>query len=259
MSERPNRPAPPSPLSPDQLREHLAYELENALKRRDELVRALADMLDKLDGEIADDETLGNVGENHRMALGWLRMFEGHRTTQKKPLRQAASALDDWFEEKSRPLLRFVAQAQGLMDVYVQKKADAARKVAEQQAAEAKQKAREAAEQAAREIARTGTIGDDTQAIAVKASKAATAATALAEGRPADLARVTGVYGAVVSARRTWAPVITNLKQLPADLLLANLPEIRRRAMAGPRAPDGRPLTEIPGVDWVATDKAAVR
>ena len=239
-----NTPPPPRPLSAGEIEAYLDYALASLLERRDSLVavlKASAVTIPRID----DDDTLGDVGENMRMASALGRTAEDRRKEHKEPF---GRTVDSWFKEFIRPLGEPMAAVQRIMDDYGARKEAAARRAAEIAAQKLQDEADRAAAKAAKALdkgAAAETLLDRAAAAAEKAAEAQ----ALAEGKAADLTRVRGTFGATVSMRTTWSYEVTDKNALPMRYLMPDDAAIREALKA--RDASGRPTAVIPGLKWV--------
>jgi len=264
LSDGRNAPPRPVPLSPEQIREYLLYELAGAIDRRAELAHALQATLDAYP-TITDDDAMGEVAENRRMAEGLLRMTENRRKDLKEPFLEGGRTVDAWFRGFAEPLRPLLDQLCARMDDYAAQKEAAERKrAAEEASRRAEQAALAQAEaDAARRRMRGGALfPDDPETIAVleradTATREAQEAHALATGRPADLTRVTGVYGAVTSTRLTWDFEVTDIGKVPAEYLTVDAARVKLAMKDKDRT--GKPKRVIPGIAWIPVRKTLVR
>lgn len=253
-----NAPSLPKPLSKAEINEYLAYALEQMISRRDQLVKALlasAAAYPRID----DDEVLGEVSENMRMAGTLVRTTAKARHTEHKaPFLDGGRVVDAWFKTWAAPLEAAMAPIQQAMNAYGARKLAAA----EAAAAEAKRLADAAqarAQQEAEGALRRGRpdVADSALDRVAEAAKTSEAADKLASARPADLTRSYGTFGAVASAKRTWKWRVTDIALVPRDFLMINEDAIK--AVAKQRDASGKPTYIVPGVEWFSEVSMGVR
>jgi hypothetical protein len=250
-----NAPPPPEPLSVAQINDYLEYQGETLRSRRDEIIRALASNLRKYPA-IGDDEALGVVAENMRMATALARTAEERRVEHKAPFLAGGRTVDGWFKKLLEPLQKQMAAVQSVMNDYAAEKLRRERAAAEAErlrlAAEAEQESR----RAAAALERGGDV-DEALDRAAEAGAAADAAAERATGRAADLTRTHGVFGAVASAREKWKWRVINIDLVPRKYL--TLDDAAINAAGKKRDASGKPVEVIPGIEWYSEVSMGVR
>jgi hypothetical protein len=250
-----NAPLPPSPLSTAQIEAYLDYALALLAERRDSLTAVLQATAATI-AVIDDDETLGDVAENMRMATALLRTSKEKFTEHKAPFLEGGRVVDRWFKAFNAPLSGPMAAVQAIMDGYGKRKEDAARKIAEAEARRL-QDAADRATAAAAKALQKGKGADALLERAAVAQKAADDADAMADGRAADLTRVRGTFGATASMRTTWDYEVTDLNAVPMQFLMINDAAVKAAMKA--RDSRNRPTAVIPGVEWKAASSMKAR
>lgn len=208
---------------------------------------------------ITDDVEQGMAGENRRMAEAWLKMVEAKREQIKAPWLTGGRAVDAYFKKLSFPVDTALTPVIRKMNEYNAAKEKRERENARILARRAQEAAEKAAAEAAAALVRAPETAGQALDDAARLSKVAAQATEHAEGRPAALTRTRGPIGAVVSSRRTWKFKVTDMRKLPWVYLMPDMAAIEQAGRIGARAPDGKPLTEIAGGEWVAEDRTSVR
>lgn len=253
-----NTPAPPRPLDAIEINDYLAYIGEALIQRRDALVAALRNMA-AASPTIEDDEVLGDIAENMRMAAALSRTGEDRRKETKEPFLLGGRVVDAWFKRWLEPLSNAMAPVQSAMNDYAARKLAAARAVAAHEAARRLAIAEAAAQEAA---AAMRARAPDVAVIAAldqaaSAERDVAAAEARAMARPADLTRSYGTYGAVASVRQSWAWRVDDPALVPRHYLMLDDDKIRQAAKQ--RDASGRPVVVIPGVSFYPVTKMGVR
>lgn len=197
------------------LRERLADEERDLIKRRDELVGAEARL-----PEIADDAVAGRVGDYIKLLSAATKAAEARRVARKEPFLAASRAVDGWYRGLVDPLTAIKGRVERKLTTFLQAKEAARRR---EEAAEAERLRAEAAarEQEAMRLAAANQPAAADAAIekaaavenqAVKAEEAAAA-------KPAELSRTRGEYGSVASLRQTWVGEIVDRATLDLEKL----------------------------------------
>jgi hypothetical protein len=251
-----NAPPPPVPLTPAEIKAWLDYEMASLLELRGERLTALQAIAASFP-RIDDDETLGEIAENVRMAKALIRTAEARRVEQKRPFREGGAAVDTWFKRFTASFDAPFNALQQAMNEYGERKLAAAKREAEAEFAAAKQRAEEAAARAAAALAEAPQKADQQLAEAVEADEAAARAREAAQARPADHTRVYGTFGAVTSMRTRWRYEVTDFNAIPRQYLMLNHDAIKFAAKD--RDAQGRPTAEISGITWVPEHSMGVR
>lgn len=250
-----NAPPPPSPLSAEDIRHYLDYVGEPLRERRDALLAAL-DAMKAVHASITDDDTLGTVAENMRMAAALARVTEERRKDAKNPFLEGGRCVDDWFKRLMEPLQAAMRPLQAAMNAYAALKLARERAEAEEARRIAEVEAQRAAAAAAKMLARGQNASTALDAAAESAARAAEAE-AITQMRPAELTRTRGVFGAVASARETWTWRVTDLDAVPRAYLMLNPDAVKAAGKQRDKA--GKPLAVITGIEWVPETKMGVR
>lgn len=255
-----NTPPPPAPLTPVEIQRYLDFQMEQLAARRTEIIATLGKMVEAYP-TINDDDALGIVAENMRMAAALARTAEDRRKEQKAPFLAGERSVDAWFKRFQEPLDTARKPVQVAMNAYGNRVEEQRRA----QAVEAQRVADEAAAKAAADAA--DLMARSTPAVqhelnqkfdhAAEAAKAAEQASEQANARPAELTRVVGSYGAIASMRSSWGWAVTDIARVPREYLMVNADAIK--AVAKQRDKQGKPITVIPGIEWVRSTKMGVR
>lgn len=251
-----NEPHLPTPLTDAEINANLEFQGEALIKRRNELIAALQK---DAQVKITDDEVLGRILENIRMAGALQKTGKERFTIEKEPFLRGGRVVDAWFRIWGTPLATAMEPVQTAMNVYGERKLELARA----KALEAKRLAdieQERAAKAASEALRQGRPADRALDRVEHAAAAAEIADAQATARPADLTRTYGGYGAVGSVRQKWRWEVTDIALVPEAYLLPRAvdPELIKAAGKG-RDASGKPSRVIPGITWVPETKMGVR
>jgi hypothetical protein len=255
-----NAPPPPAPLTPDEVTRYLDFALTALLARRTEVVAALTSSA-KAYQTIEDDDTLGRVAENVRMANVLMRAAKARFKTEKDPFLNGGRAVDRWFKAFDAPIEAARIPVQTLMNAYGDKVEADRRALAETAQRAAAARAAEAASAAADLMARTKPPVERelNQAFdhAAETAKQAETAAEWANARPAELTRTVGIYGATASMRQNWKWRVTDEALIPREYLMPN--PVAIVAAGKERDAAGRPTAVIPGVEFYAEKTMGVR
>lgn len=252
---RANTPPPPTPLTPAEIAAFLDYALESLGSRRDEIIQALTANFSKYP-TIQNDDALGVIAENMRMAGVLARTAEKRREEHKEPFLNGGRAVDVWFKAWKVPLENISGKVQKLMDDYGAQKLAAQRATAEAERKRAQAEADRAAEVAAAEL-RKGRSAQAALDVAAAAAAQAEEAETRSQARAPDLTRSTGIFGATASVRETWDHEVLDASKVPRKYLVVS--EALIKLAMRDRDATGRPIAVIPGIRWKATTKMGVR
>jgi hypothetical protein len=237
-----NAPMPPAPpLTPTEIKAYLDYALEQLLNRRAEICAALDNNF-ATHPVIEDEETLGNVAENVRMASALTKTAKARHTEHKEPYLTGGRAVDAWFKVFAQPLEQAVSQVQAVMNKYGDAKLARERAAAVQARRLAEAEAARLAEIAAQRMEQ-GRSADIALENAARAADDADAAARRETAKPAALTRTYGTYGAVASVREKWSWEVEDLDRVPRKYLMV----------------DAEPTAVIAGIRWVSSTKVGVR
>jgi hypothetical protein len=253
-----NAPAPPAPLSADQIRAYLDYFLAELVRKRDdELIPALKNWGTPPKGREfvhipdGDEDGAGIFTENQAIARALLGTLEDRRQEVKAPFLKGGKTVDEWCRDfKDKLTEHLIPIDRALMDYTTRKDAietkrreEAARiareeenrRIAEAQAA----LAREAPEAT---IAHKLDAASKASGVADRAEQAAI--------NPRGGRSVKGIYGGRVTQVVSWEWEIEDLSKVPPEGLMVNPDWVKE--MARERDPNTRrPLKTIPGIKWV--------
>ena len=195
---------PPDLLVGDALRDKLAGENGDLIRRRDDLLAA-AGRIPAIDS----DDIAGRVSDYIKQLTALTKAAESKRTDAKEPYLEGGRNIDGFFKGITDPVARTKTAIERRLTDYLREKEARARREREEQ----ERLAREAAETAHREAeARARALADEQSLqAAIAAEKAAETASAdlvkaaqAAAVKPAELSRTRGDYGAVSSLRTQW-------------------------------------------------------
>jgi hypothetical protein len=251
-----NAPPPPAPLTPAEINAYLDYAGEALKARRAKLLVAFAATVATVP-RIDDDEVLGDVAENIKMARALSSTAEDRRKDHKDPFLSGGRTVDDWFKRFLSPLAEAIAPVQALMNDYGARKLARERAIAEAGRVKAEAEAKRLAEIAAKKL---DAGGDAREAMdrASDAARIADKAGAQADQRASGLTRARGDFGATASVRETWKWRVTDIKKVPRAYMMVDSDAVKEAGKAD-RDPSGRPLAVIPGIEWYADTKMGVR
>ena len=175
------------------------------VRRRDDLLQAV----DRVPATVEDEQTAGDVGDFIKQLDAGRKAAEGARVAEKEPFLEGGRTVDGWFKKITEPLAKAKTEIEGRLNIYLGKKAAAARKAREEVERKAREEAVRLAADAAllEENAKDATTLDNAVAAeeaAKVAAKTAAKAQQEATAKPADLSRIRGDYGAVASLRTHW-------------------------------------------------------
>jgi colicin import membrane protein len=245
--------------SGEQITAWLEYEFAGLIGRRDELLKALQ-TTDAAHASIADDEALGTIAENRRMAETLVRTAETRRKEAKQPFADGSATVDTWFKRLAAPLDAPLRSLRSKMDNYSRRRLEAERA---RRAAEAAEKAAEARRQAAIAAAALaegpGREATARLAEAAGAAQEAERAERKVDAKAADHTRAYGPMAAVSSMRTRWVARIEDEAAVPREFLSVDMTKVNAALRAAPKAPDGRPMIDIPGCAIEAEMSTQVR
>ena len=250
-----NAPSAPAPLTPAEIVEYLDYACEQLLARRDQLIASMQATLAS-HPRIDDDDALADISENMKMVTGLNRTAKDQFTDCKKPFLEGGRVVDKWFKDFSLPLDRAVLPVQIAMNDYGARKLVQQRAEAQAIRAKADAEAKRLADIAAAKLDQ-GKPADRALDRATDAAQVAEKAEARATARAADLTRSRGSYGSAVSVQETWKWRITDPSLIPLAYLMVDPDAIKLAAK--PRDHAGKPLVVIPGIEFYAEARMAVR
>jgi hypothetical protein len=252
-----NTPTPPAPLSKAQIDAYLEFHFAEWNARQAELIAVLARHA-KANAIIKDDKTLGDIGENVKMARALTKVAEEKRKDVKEPFLMGGRAVDAWVKAWAKPLDDAIAPLQLAMNDYGDRKDREARAAAQKAQQEAEAKAQAAAEAASKAL-RENNQASANQALdaVVDADVEQEEAQAVLDSRAAETTRVYGTFGSVVSGQRKWGWKVTDFALVPDQYKMIN--EDMVKAKAKERDTTGKPTALIPGIEWVSSFSMGVR
>jgi hypothetical protein len=241
---------PPDPL--EFLRAELADANADLIERADRLIEGVA----RVPEEIADEDLAAKVSDFVRQIAACAKLADERRTTAKQPYLDAGRTIDGYFKKIADGLDRGKKTLLDRLTVYQRRKAEEARRAAEEIERQRREEERKAREEAERQIAAAKTDADVQRAIDAEAAanlardEAAKAAT-LAAAKPAELSRTRGDLGAVSSLRRTWRYELLNLDAVPRQYLVLDPARVNAAIKQGVR--------DIAGLRIFADESTVVR
>jgi hypothetical protein len=208
----------------DALRDKLAEESGDLIRRRDDLLAA-AGRIPAIDS----DDIAGRVSDFIKQLTALSKMAESKRTDAKEPYLEGGRNIDGFFKAITDPVGKIKIMIERRLTDYLREKEARERRERE----ERERLARETAEKARREAeARARALADEQSLqAAIAAEKAAETASAdlvkaaqAAEARPAVLSRTRGEYGAVSSLRTQWVFDEIDREELDLEALRFHIP-----------------------------------
>lgn len=279
---------PPSPV------ELLVAELTETHVPLAARADALLGMRERLPSECADEDTAQKLADAIKQCTVFTKNSEAARLSANEPHRALIAATDGFFKGMSDKVDALKTRMSGLLTGYQRRKADQERRQREAAAAEAKRvadaeaaAAREAARLAAEErraaaeaerLAREANTraerekADEARRVAEAAAEEArkakdTAAMARQDAnvaqseatvKAAELTRARTDLGSVASLRTTWTFELENLADVPRTYLSLNEGAVRA-AIKSATTRDGKCSLKIPGVRIYEKQESIVR
>lgn len=236
---------PPSPI--EMLQQQLAEAETPLIARKHQLLDSAA----RAPEIITDDETAGKVGDLIKLITAAIKAAETARTSAKEPHLEAGRAVDGFYKTMLLdPLDRAKRTVQGRLSIFLEQKAIAARRAAEEEAARQR-------EEAERLAAEAEAKADDAKLDeAVVAEAKAIEAAELAEAKPAALSQTRGDYGSVSGLRTTWEFDVADFALIPRRFLILN--ETAVKAHIKTRFRD-QPPAPVAGLRFFTKSSAVVR
>lgn len=248
-----NAPAPPKPLTPEEVTAYLDWFLVELVNKRDnEVLPALA--RDAALGKIedGDEETAGRLTENARIARALIKTADARREEAKKPYLEGGRAVDAWKKRYEASVLAALAPIDKLMLDYGNRKAAIEKAKREEIARKAQEEADRKAAEAAAALKKQKDEAAAAQAIHdadVAAQKAETAQRE-AQAPAASMGGTTGIYGARSAPRTSWGWEVVNFNLVPDEFKTIDEERVKERSKE--RDPETRkPIAIIPGIAWV--------
>lgn len=258
-----NAPPPPNPPTPEQIEAWLQFQTEALVARRDNVVLpAIAAMVEAHptigDG---DAQVAASFTDNLALAAALSKAVETEREKLKRPFLEGGRVIDRWSKQYNEVVLTGTSKAKDILLSYHRRRAELDR-IAREEAArkareEADRKAAEAAEAMQRETeaAKVAAALDAATKAAEQADDMAHEADAKASLR---LEPTRGMLGPSSGLRTTWTAKIIDPALVPDEYKVIEMARIN--AKRSPRDPNsGRPLTNIPGVEWVPVEDLNIR
>lgn len=253
-----NAPAPPAPLTADQIKAYLDYFLAELIRKRDEeLIPALKNWGTPPKGrefvfiKDGDEDGAGIFTENVTIARALLRTLEDRRKEVKAPFLTGGKTVDDWCKDFADKLVEHIVPLdRALMDYTTRKDAIVAKRKAEEARLKREEEQRkiEAAQATMQREAPEAVVAkrlDDAAKASAAADRAAVAAVNPRAGRS-----VKGIYGGRVTQVTSWEWEVEDFSKVPVEGLMVNPDWVKE--MARERDPNTRrPVKDIPGIKWV--------
>jgi hypothetical protein len=264
MSEavRLNRPTPPLPLTREQVIEWLDYQLESLSERRSHVLDAMTAMLEA-GPVITDARTAGVYAENVRMATALERSAKTEIDAAKRPYIDGGKAVDGWRNAYMLPLQDAVREARARLLAWEQRQTALARAEVQARANEAAERADAERQRVAQAQVQHGLFSPVAAVLgeaAEQAARAALEAQQAVSAKSATLSRTLGHYGAQASIRTVWTHRLVDLAAVPLAYHALDDAKVKAVMRTLPRDPQsGRPLQDIPGLEWVAEETVTVR
>jgi hypothetical protein len=188
------------------------------------------------------------------------RTADLHRQDAKRPYLAGGRAVDGWFGKLTDQFSKPILLIQTAMNAYAQKKFEAEQAVREEEMRQARLEAQRKIDEARRAVRDQplAPLTDDMLREADEAEAEAQAAIERAQERPAAMTQVRGEHGAVASLRTNWSWQINNFSAVPDIYKVINAQQVRL-AMQRRDPVTGKPLAEIPGLEWIPERSVQVR
>src|SRR5215472_7430144 len=250
-----NIPRPPAPPTRKQVVDYLEYALAALLRRRDtEVIPALKAMLTH---DVSSDTIAGTYAENIRIGLALQKSIEDDVMREKRPYMDADRAAIGFRAGATADLIKLLAEARRLLLGWEQKKIAQAREAARARSEEAARKAEEAQAAAHRSAEAEGLWSAEAAhhaAMADQAREMADRHHQIAEGKASALGVATvGTYGARTMVRTTWDYRMTDWDAVPIEFKQLN-DEAVKAPMRVRDPQTGKPVREIPGIEWFSSE-----
>lgn len=208
-----NRPAIPSP---ETLRELLADENQDILRRREELLAGFS----RAPETVETDEVAGKVSDFVKQVDAATKLVESRRKAAKEPALAAGRTVDGFFQPITDSLAKARDTLKGRVEIYLRKKAAEEQRRRDEEARRAEEERKRAEAEALKAAAEQPTEVAETKIDeAIAAQQAAAQATAATEAKPAELSRTRGEFGSVSSLRTVWVGEIEDKAKLDLDAL----------------------------------------
>ena len=263
-----NRPAPPKPLSPDEVRAFLDYDNAELIARRDTVIAALDSSVETcpvIDG----DDQLGAFAENVSMANALQKEAKTRHVAAKAPYLDGGRAVDSWFGTDTKPgffggpLQAAINRCLPIMSAYQARKLEEERRrvrAAAEAARIAAVKADLEAREAARKLAEARFSVSTSIAAGESADKAAQAAQAADDAKkhalaPAqDLTRTRGPLGATATIEEVMEVEITDTSAVDRRFCVPDLALVRAWVRERTQTPEDKAIfrqnLETKGQPW---------
>jgi hypothetical protein len=260
MNSIANTPPPLNPPTREEVAAWLDYALADLNGRRAEVLDAMAEMLET---PVDSPEVAGVYVENVRMACDLEKRAKAELDAHKRPYLDAGRVVDGYRNAFLEPLSDRIKSARSALLAWEQAKIAAARAEVARRAALAAEQAEQARLEAERVREREGLFSAATSVLdeaAEAAALAAMRAQQAAEAKGHTLSRTVGSYGATAAVRSTWTHKLIDLAQVPLAFHVLDDAKVKARMRTLERDPvSGRPLADIPGLEWVEEHSLAVR
>lgn len=235
---------PPSPMDPILVPAFLAESHGALIARRDDLAEAVRLFLTKFP-TVETEDVAAAATENLAMLGKAMKMAEDQRKIAKDPFLEGCRAVDAWFAATTSVLSAAEKALNAPTKVYAQR-IEIERRAAAVERARVQAREAERAAEAAREAAEQEALSaDHLFATAIAAAKAAEAAQAHADAKPAAHSQIVGIYGSNSSLRQSWDVEITDAENVPDEFWVLDIAAIKRAVRAGARKIPGCRIFEL--------------
>lgn len=216
----------PKPPTPEEIRELLADENADLIRRRDELLDAVQRVPETIEAE----DTCGHVSDFVKQISAAAKMADTRRVGAKEPYLAGGRTVDGFFKTIAEPLDKAKKTINARITEFLRRKEAEerrAREAAERAARESAEAERREAERMAREAADDAALDAAIEAEhrAKQAEADRLAADKAAHVKAAELSRTRGDYGAVASLRTTWDFEGLDRKAIDLETLRNHLPQ----------------------------------
>jgi hypothetical protein len=233
-------------LESSALRAWLEYEFTHHAARAYDLTAGFLRFETATEAGIVSEALAGKTTDLIRMLKAEIKALDTTRTRIKDPVLKAGREIDGYAKQYADPLSGQARIAESRLAAYYAVKEKAEREAREQAAREAEERAAALAAEGATEEAH-------------EAFEEAGKAIEAAQAGAADLTRVHTHTGGVSSLKVSWDFEILNIFEVPRRFLQVAESLVKIAIREAPRAADGSPKLDIPGIRIYRVNAVTVR